>query len=178
VERKEENGSKDHRKRPPSASFLERQRVTEAADESLWSGDGRSSQEKEPGSGGWTPGRWRRPGLGRTSGLRQTAKPDGMLFVWRRRQGVLRMGDGDGRHGGSAAGELLLSSPLPPWLSRSGESPRLVTARARQEERLGGADCGEVTEAGAAAAACFLRRRGMIPANQERFLRSLAPASC
>ena len=106
--------------------------MTEAADERLWSGDGRSSQEKEPGSGGWTPWRWRRPGLGRTSGLRQTAKPDGMLLVWRRWQGVLRMGDGDGRHGVSAAaGELLLSSPLPPWLSRSGESPRLLTTRAR-----------------------------------------------
>lgn len=163
--------AKDHRKRPPSASFLDRQRVTEAADERLWSGDGRSSLEKVPGSGGWT-WRWRRPGLGRTSGLRQTAKPDGMLLVWRRRQGVLRMGDGDGRHGGSAAGELLLSSPLP-WLSRSGESPRLLTAR---QERLGGADCGEVAEAKAGAACCLLRRRGMIPANQDCFLRSLAPS--
>ena len=154
--------------------------MTEAADERLWSGDGRSSQEKEPGSGGWTGGRWRRPGLGRTSGLRQTTKPDGMLLVWRRRQGVLRMRDGDGRHGGSAAaGELLLSSPLPPWLSRSGESPRLLTARARQEERLGGADCGEVTEAGSGAgAACFLWRPRMIPANQEYFLRSLGAPSC
>lgn len=161
-----EGGSKHHRKRPTSASFLERQRVTEAADERLWSGDGRNSEEKEPGSGGWT---WRRrPGLGRTSGLRQTAKPDGMLFVWRRRQRVLRMGDGDGRHGGSAAGELL-SSPLP-WLSRSGDSPRLLTTR---QERLGGADRGEVIEA---AAACFLRRRGMIAANQECFFRSLAPS--
>jgi len=69
---------KDHRKRPPSASFLERQRGTEAADAALWSGDGRSSLEKL--SCGWAA-RWRRPGQGRTSGLRQTAKPDGMLFV-------------------------------------------------------------------------------------------------
>ena len=141
--------------------------MTEATDERLWSGDDRSSLEKAPGSGGWT-GRWRRPGLGRTSGLRQTAKPDGMLLVWRRRHGVFRIGEGDGRHGGSAAGELL-SSPLP-WLSRSGERPRLLSTR---QKRLGGADGGE--EAAAAAGACFLRRRGMIPTSQECFLRSLAP---
>lgn len=142
--------------------------MTEADERLLWSGGGgggRSSLENAPGSGGCTG---RRPGMGRTSGLRQTAKPDGMLFVWRRRQRVLRMGDGDGRHGGSAAGELL-SSPLP-WLSRSGDSPRLLTTR---QERLGGADRGEVIEAGAA---CFLRRRGMIAANQECFFRSLAPS--
>ena len=103
----EERKRRDHRKRPPSASFRERQRPTEAA---LWSGDGRSSEEKVLESGGCAA-RWRRPGLGRTSGLRQTANPEGMLLVCRRRHGVLRIGEGDGRHGGSA-GELL-SSPLP-----------------------------------------------------------------
>jgi hypothetical protein len=88
-----------------------------------------------------------------------------MPLLWRRRHGVFRIGEGDGRHGGSA-GELL-SSPLP-WLPRSGDRPRLLTAR---QERLGGGDGGSA--APASAGACFLRRRGMIPASQERFLRSL-----
>lgn len=136
----------------------------EAAEERLWSGDGRSSQEKVPGSGGWA-WRWRRPGLGRTRGLRQTAKPDGMVLVWRRRHGVLRIGEGDGCHGGSV-GELLSSSL--PSQSRSGESPRLLTTR---QERLGGGD--EAAAAAAGAGGCFLRRRGMNPASQERFLLSL-----
>lgn len=163
--KEEKRNGKDHRKRAPSASFLERQRGTAA--EAAWSGDGRSSAEKV--SGGCAAARRRRPGLGRTSGLRQTASPDGMPTLdWRRRHGVFRIGEGDGRHGGSGSaveGELLSSSPL---LPRSGDRPRLLTAR---QERLGGGDEG-------GSAGCFLRRRRMIPASQERFLlRSLALSS-
>lgn len=83
---KEKGKGKDHRKRPPSVCFLERQRAMEAT---LWSDDDQSSQEKVPASSGWAA-RWRHPGLGRTSGLKQTANPDGMLLVWRCRHGALR----------------------------------------------------------------------------------------
>lgn len=45
--KKQTKKEKNHRKRAPSASFLERQRGTEAA--AAWSGDGRSSAEKVSG---------------------------------------------------------------------------------------------------------------------------------
>jgi len=144
----------------PGAAVVERGAGGEG-----WSGDGRSSLETA--SGGWPPRRCL-PSPGRTSGLTHTANPEtpapGPPSPRRRRHGVLRKGDGEGRHGHSA-GEAL-SSPYPSAY-RTGEKPRSLSPR---HERRGGD----------AVAASFLRRpRCTIPASQEegRCLRSLPPPS-
>lgn len=140
-----------HRKRPPSASFQERQWWRDEPEEGWWSSPDRA-------------GAWCRPVVGRTSGLMHTEKPETPAPApppRGRRQGGFRIGDG--RHGESAT-ELL--SSLPSQEGRTGESPRLLTT---WDDRRRRGESGDVAET---AGSFFLRPRGMIPANQDPCFRS------